>query len=69
MDDDFLSFIVFIFKDLFLNTLKFQLVVTFLRLVDEFSWDRKQIVHNLCSYGPKSCKKIEKNIAKNQFFP
>ena len=23
---------------------------------DGFSWDKVQIVHNLCSYGCKSCK-------------
>ena len=56
MADDFLCFMVFIFKALFLKTLKFQPCRYFsLRRVDEFSWDKKQIVHNLCSYGPKSC--------------
>ena len=54
--DDFLSFIVFIFKALFLISLKFQLCRYFsLKPHDESSWDKKQIVHNLCSYGPKSC--------------
>ena len=53
--DDILSFMVFIFKTLFLKTYKFQLSRYFsLRRVDEFSWDTEQIVHNLCSYGPKS---------------
>ena len=56
MADDFLSFMVFIFKALFLKTLKFQLCRYFSqRPHDESSWDKKQIVHNLCSYGPKSC--------------
>ena len=56
MADDFLSYMVYFFKALFLITLKFQLCRHFsLRLVDEFSWDKKNIVHNLCSYGPKSC--------------
>ena len=56
MADYFLSFMVFIFKALFLKTLKFQLFRYFsLRPNDESSWDKKQIVHNLCSYGPKSC--------------
>ena len=57
MADDFLSFIVFFFfKALFLKTLKFQLCRYFsLRPHDESSYDKKQIVHNLCSYGPKSC--------------
>ena len=56
MADDFLSFMVFIFKALFLKILKFQLCRYFsLRRIDEFSWDIEQIVHNLCSYGPKSC--------------
>ena len=56
MTDDFLSSMVFIFKALFLKKLKFQLCRYFsLRPHDESSWDRKQIVHNLCSYGPKSC--------------
>ena len=51
-----LSFMVFIFKALFLKTLKFQLCRYFSqRRVDEFSWDKKQIIHNLCSYGFKSC--------------
>ena len=55
MADDFLSYMVYFFKALFLKTLKFQLCRHFsLRLVDEFSWDKKQIVHNLCSYGSKS---------------
>ena len=52
MADDFLSYMVYFFKALFLKTLKFQVCRHFsLRLVDEFSWDTKQIVHNLCSYG------------------
>ena len=56
MTDDILSYMVYVFKALFLKTLKFQLCRHFsLRLVDEFSWDKKQIIHNLCSYGPKSC--------------
>ena len=56
MADDFLSFMVFIFKALFLKTLKFQLLRYFsLRRVDQFLWGREQIVHNLRSYGPKSC--------------
>ena len=56
MADNFLSFMVFTFKALFLKTLKFQLCRYFsLRRVDEFSWDKKQIIHNLCSYGSKSC--------------
>ena len=56
MADDFLSYMVYFFKGLFLKKLKFQLCRHFsLSLVDEFSWDKKQIVHNLCSYGPKSC--------------
>ena len=56
MADDFLSSMVFIFKALFLKTLKFQLCRYFsLRWVDEFSWDKEQIVHNLCSYGSNSC--------------
>ena len=56
MADDFLSFMVFIFKTLFLKTLKFLLCRYFsLRPHGESSWDKKQIVHNLCSYGPKSC--------------
>ena len=47
---------VFIFKALFLKTLKFKLCRYFsLRRVDEFSWDKKQIIHNLCNYGSKSC--------------
>ena len=55
MADDNLSFMVFIFNALFLKTLKFQLCRYFsLRRVDEFSWDKEQIFHNLCSYGPKS---------------
>ena len=56
MADDFLSYMVYFFKGLFLKTLKFQLLRYFsLRRVDEFSWDKRQIVHNLCSYGCKSC--------------
>ena len=56
MADDFLSYMVYFFKALFLKTLKFQVCRHFsLRLIDEFSWDKKQIVHNLCNYGPKSC--------------
>ena len=56
MADDILSFMVFIFKALFLKTLKFQLRRYFsLRPHDESLWDKKQIVHNLCSYRPKSC--------------
>ena len=56
MADHFLSFMVFIFKALFLKTLKFQLHRYFsLRRVNAFSWDIKQIIHNLCSYGYKSC--------------
>ena len=40
MADEFLSFMVFIFKALILKTLKFQLCRYFsLRRVDEFSWD------------------------------
>ena len=55
MAGHFLSFMVFIFKALFLKTLKFQLCHYFSqRLIDEFSWDKKQIIHNLCSYGSKS---------------
>ena len=55
MADDFLSFMVFIFKALFLKTSNFQLSGYFsLRRVDEFSWDEEQIVPNLCSYGLKS---------------
>ena len=47
---------VFIFRALILKTLKFQLCRYFsLRRFDEFSWDKKQIIHNLCSYGSKSC--------------
>ena len=47
---------VFIFKALFLKILKFQLYRYFsLRRVDEFLWDKQQIIHNLCSYGSKSC--------------
>ena len=43
---------VFIFKALFLKTLKFQLCRYFsLRPHDQSLWDKKQIVHNLCSYG------------------
>ena len=56
MADLFLSVMVFIFKALFLKTFKFQLCRYFsLRRVDEFSWDNEQIIHNLCSYGSKSC--------------
>ena len=56
MADHFLSFMVFIFKALFLKTLKFQICRYFSqRRVDEFSWDKKKIIHNLCSYGSKSC--------------
>ena len=44
MADDFLSYMVYFFKALFLKTLKFQVCRHFsLRLVDEFSWDTKQI--------------------------
>ena len=54
--DHFLSFMIFIFKALFLKTLKFQLCRYFsLRRVDAFSWDKNQIIHNLYSYGSKSC--------------
>ena len=52
--EDFLSFMVFIFKALFLKTFQFLCRYFFLRPQDESSWDEKQIVHNLCSYGPKS---------------
>ena len=46
--DDFVSFMVFIFKALFLKTLKFQLCRYFsLRRVDEFSWNKEQIFHNI----------------------
>ena len=56
MADHFLSFMVFIFKALFLKTLKFQLCRYFsLRRVDEFSCDKEQIIYNLCSYGSNSC--------------
>ena len=56
MADYFLSFMVFNFKALFLKTLKCQLCRYFsLRPHDEFSWDKKLIIHNLCSYGSKSC--------------
>ena len=56
MADDFLSFMVFIFKVLFLKTFKLQLCRYFsLRRVDEFSWDKAQIVDNSCCYEPKSC--------------
>ena len=56
MDDHFLSFMVFIFKALYLKTLKFKLCRYFsLRRVDEFSWDKEKIIDNLCSYGSKSC--------------
>ena len=63
MADDFLSFMVFIFKALFLKTLKFQLCrYLSLRPHDESSWDKKQIVHNLCSNAknPKNSKKWKK---------
>ena len=54
--DDFLRLIIFIFKALFLKTLKFQLCRYFsLKPHDESSWDKKQTVHNSFSYGPKSC--------------
>ena len=56
MADHFLSFMVFIFKALFLKTLKFQLCrYLSLSRVDEFSSYKKQIIHNLWSYGSKSC--------------
>ena len=56
MADDFSSFMVFTFKTLFLKTLKFQFSrYLSLKRVDEFSWDKEQIIPNLCSYGPKSC--------------
>ena len=56
MADHFLSFMVLIFKALFLKTLKFQLCRYFsLRRVDAFSWEKKQIIHNSCIYGSKSC--------------
>ena len=56
MADHFISLMVFIIKALFLKTLKFQFCRYFsVRRVDEFSWDKKQIIHNLCSYGSKSC--------------
>ena len=56
MANYFLSFTVFIFKALFLKTLKFQLYRYFsMRRVDEFLCDKKQIIHNLCSYGSKNC--------------
>ena len=56
MADHFLSFMVFIFKALFLKTLEFQLYRYFsLRRVDAFAWDKKQTIHNLCSYGSMSC--------------
>ena len=49
-------FRLYTLKALFVKTLKFQLCRYFcLRRVDEFSWDKKQIIHNLCSYGSKSC--------------
>ena len=55
MADDFLSYMVYFFKALFLQTLRFQLLRYFsLRRMDEFSCDKKQTVHNLCSYGCKS---------------
>ena len=45
MADDFLSFMAFIFKALFLKTLKFQLCRYFsLRPHDESSWDKKKSV-------------------------
>ena len=57
MADHFLSFMVFIFKALFLKTLKFQLWrYLSLRMVDEFSWDKEQIVHNLYRCESNSCK-------------
>ena len=44
MADHFLSFMVFIFKALFLKTLIFQLCRYFsLRRGDEFSWDKDQL--------------------------
>ena len=56
MANYFLSFMVFNFKALVLKTLQFQLRSYFsLRRVDEFSWHKKQIIHNLWSYGSKSC--------------
>ena len=56
MADHFLSLMVFIFKALFRKTLKFKLYRYFsLRRVDEFSWDKEQIIHSLCSYGSKNC--------------
>ena len=56
MADHFLSSMVFIFKVLLLKTLKFKLCRSFsLKRVDEFSWDKMQIIHNLFSYGSKSC--------------
>ena len=56
MADHFLSLMVFIFKALFQKKFKFQLCRYFsLSRVDEFSWDKEQIIHNLCSYGSKSC--------------
>ena len=56
MADQLLSFMVIIFKALFLITLKFQLCRYFsLRRVDEFLSDKKQIIHNICSYASKSC--------------
>ena len=56
MTNHFLSFMVFIFKALFLKTLKFQLCCYFsLRQVDQFLWDKEQIIYNLCSYGSNSC--------------
>ena len=55
MADDFLSYMVYFFKALFLKTLKFQLLRYFsVRRVDEFLWDKKQIIHNLRSYGFKN---------------
>ena len=56
MADYFLSFMVLNFKAIFLKTLKFQICRYFsLRRADEFSWDGKQISHNLGSYGSKIC--------------
>ena len=75
MADHFVSFMVFIFKALFLKTLKFQLCRYFsLIRVDEFSWDKKQIIHNSCRYESKNCNfkvfiynKKFKKMEKNQF--
>ena len=56
MADHFLSFMVFIFKALYLKTFKFKHCrYSSLRRVDEFSWAEEQIIHNLYSYGSKSC--------------